>query len=141
MKQLTISTHQYSHQLEDFAALAKDAGWLTTYAAGWNRGQFSINCRYKHAPAFAEGLMIFLTDITLQENPIYQHSPKLQDMAHDLRKTPLYTAGLLDLSNFLKHSRILHLEGYVTFRMSEYREKLDLMSYSLIKKMNLMPQD
>ena len=85
--------------------------------------------------------MDLLTDIIVQENPIFQYSPKLQDMAHDLRKTPLYDTGLKGLKRFIKHNRALHLEGYMNFRMSDYREKLDLMSYTLIKKLRLNQKD
>jgi len=85
--------------------------------------------------------MTLITEIALLENPVYKYSAKLRDMAKDLRGTPIYNEGLIALSHFLKHSRLLHLEGYVAFRMSEYREKLDFMSYSLIKKMKLIQQD
>jgi len=142
MKQLTICTHRYSQQLEAFAACATNSGWLTTSKAGWKGGLYSVICQYNSlTPAFTGGVMTLLTDIALQENPIYQNSLKLQDMAHDLRETPLYTAGLRYLIRFMRHSRVLHLEGYVAFRMAEYREKLDMMSYSLIKKLNLIQHD
>jgi len=140
MKQLTIYTNRYSQLLEEFTASAA-SNVLIVRRAGWlNGGLFAINCAYNPA-AFARGLMTLLADIALQKNPIYQNSQKLRDMAGDLRGTDLYTTALGELSRFLKHNRILNLEGYVTFRMSEYREKLDMMSYSLIKKMKLIQQD
>ena len=142
MNQLTISTYRYVTLLEDFTARVFNSGRLTMHNAGWHGELFSITYRYKSTqPDFMESLITMLTDIAMQENPIYQHSPKLQDMARDLRNTSLFTSSLNSLVHFVKYSRILHLEGYVTFRMTEYREKLDMMSYSLIKKMKLTLQD
>ena len=142
MKQLTISTHRYSRLLEDFASAIASGGVIIRRAPVLNGGLFSVNCRYNHVTtAFIDGLMTLLTDIALQENPVYQHSPKLREMAGDLHSTPLYAAVYKDFAHFIKHSRTLHLEGYVAFRMTEYREKLDMMSYSLIKKMKLIQKD
>jgi len=118
------------------------SGWISTYKSGWEGSVFFVSCRYSHAqPAFVKGLMALVAEITVWENPVYQHSPKLQGMAHDLSKTPLYDAELKCLTRFLKHSQQLHLEGYATFRMADYREKLDMMSYTLIKKLKLNQQD
>jgi len=140
MKQLTIYTHRYSQLLEDFAG--KDDGLIIANRSALAEGLLTVYCQYDNArPVFAKGLMNLLTDIIVQENPIFQYSPKLQDMAHDLRKTPLYDRGLKNLRRFIKHNRALHLEGYVNFRMSDYREKLDMMSYTLIKKLRLSQKD
>ena len=142
MKQLTVYTRKYRQPLEDFAAYAVSKGVNLRRAGELSCGLFSINCLYSHAEtAFVGGLMTLLTDIAMQENPVYLHSPKLRDMAADLHSTPLYAAVFKEFKQFLRHSRMLHLEGYVVFRMAEYREKLDMMSYSLIKKMKLIQQD
>jgi len=142
MKLLTIYTHRYSQQLNGFTTRAEAGDWITTSKAATEGGVFSVNYRYnQQLTAFTKGLMALLADIAIQENPIYQHSPKLQSMAYDLRKTPLYEYELKSLAGFIKHSRILHLEGYVTFRMADYRDKLDMMSYTLIKKLKLNQQD
>jgi len=138
MAKLTISTHRYRHILESFASRPDIGGQITR-----RKGLlFSVNCLYLHNDInFTERLMALITEIALLENPVYKYSAKLRDMAKDLQGTPLYTQGLSELSYFLKHSRLLHLEGYAAFRMSKYREKLDIMSYSLIKKMKLIQQD
>ena len=142
MKQLTIYTRRYSQMLEDFAARAKDDGLLEASRNRCDGGMLTVCCQYNHVkPFFVKELMNLLTDIIVQENPIFQYSPKLQDMAHDLRKTPLYDTALKSLMRFLKHNRALHLEGYVTFRMTAYREKLDIMSYTLIKKLKFNQKD
>ena len=142
MKQLTIYTKRYGQLLKDFAADATNNGLIIRRTDRISGGLFSINCLCNRTgPAFARALMMLLTDIALLENPIYQHSPKLREMAGDLCDTPLYAAAQRDFSHFLRYNRTLHLEGYVTFRMAEYREKLDILSYSLIKKMKLIQQD
>jgi len=142
MKQLTICTHLYSQLLRNFTTHAQNCDWLAKPEPNRKDGLHTVYCQYNNAQAaFAKGLMTLLAEIAVQENPIYQHSPKLQDMAYDLRKTPLYAAELRGLIRFLKHNRTLHLEGYVAFRMADYREKLDMMSYSLIKKLNFNRQD
>jgi len=142
MKLLTIYTHRYHKLLENFAA-----SWATGVkpsickVRGQKSGPFSVCIHSTTEPSFVEELMALLIDIALQENPIYRYAPKLRDMAADLERTQLYKNLQRDLNRFLKHSRTLHLEGYIAFRMTEYREKLDMMSYSLIKKMKLTQQD
>ena len=142
MKRLTISTYKYNQLLDDFATDGEKNGWLIIQGAGARAKVFFKSCRYCHIqPAFGEGLMALLTHIAMQENPVFRHSPKLQEMANDLRSTPVYTAALKNLTRYLKRNNTLHLEGYVAFRMGEYREKLDMMSYSLIKKLKLIQED
>lgn len=136
MKQLTIFTRNYCHLLEKFAHEK------CTYKTCLRGGMFSVSIRFiiTDSPVI-EALLTLLTDIALQENPIFKHSPKLQDMAGDLRNTQVFSNLKRSLLRFIKHNNSLHLEGYVAFRMAEYREKLDIMSYSLIKKMKLIRQD
>ena len=143
MKLLTICTHNYSQMLECFVARAVADSTLTIRRRQWAHSKLvSAVCAYNPtSPVVAQKLTNLLVDIALQENPVYKQSAKLREMAADLRVTPIYDALCRDVTHFIKHSRVLHLEGYVTFRMSEYREKLDIMSYSLIKKLKLIRQD
>ena len=85
----------------------------------------------------AEALLVMLEEIAVLENPVYRHSPKLRALADGLRGTPLHQRELVRLREFLKTASSLNIEGYITFRMVEYREKLDMVAYTLIKKMNL----
>ena len=140
MKHLNICTGRYSQLLKDFASAAREAGLCHTCGGSVAGGLFTLNCQYSH-PGFAQKLMDLLTHIVLLEHPIYQNSQKMKDMAGDLKGTALYAATLRDLSRFIKHNRSLNLEGYMAFRMSDYKEKLDMMSYSLIKKMKLAQKD
>ena len=143
MKRLTIYTHSYGQELERFAARVKECEGLIIRSMGpQESGQVSVVCHYRRDNStFLDGLAILLAEVAQQENPLYRHSPKMRDMADDLRGTQIFASIKAALVGFLKHSTVLYLEGYVAFRMSEYREKLDYMSYSLIKKMKLIQQD
>jgi len=140
MSQLTIYTHRYSKFLECFAIDIAEGDAVISNIVRRKGGLFLLNCNVGSREV-AERLLILLIDIAMQENPIYKQSSKLQEMAGDLRGTRLYASLRRNLIRFVKHNRVLHLEGYMTFRMTEYREKLDMMSYSLIKKMKLCQQD
>jgi len=136
MKQLTILTYHYSTFLSNFVAHTGTGELLV------RRGGLTlVKCVNFANATFCERLLELMVDIALDENPLYQQSAKLRDLAGDLRATPVYGRLRSGLRQFLRHSQTLCLEGYLTFRMSEYREKLDMMSYSLIKKMKLTPQD
>jgi len=143
MKQLTLLTNRYKQLLENFINHVSADGGLTMRKIGKHNNEiFFANCIVSPTEvSFIEGLITLLVDVALQENPVYQHSPKLRDMAGDLRGTQLYANLRRGLIRFMKQSPSIHLEGYVAFRMKEYREKLDMMSYSLIKKMKLIRQD
>jgi hypothetical protein len=49
----------------------------------------------------------------------------------------MYAAQWQALRRFLRGNRQLHMEGYIRFRMGKYCEGLDVLSYRLIKKLNL----
>ena len=143
MRQLTIYTHRYNQLLELFTSATRPDSRLTVRRAKKHSGKAIYTRCYSNPtePDFIEALTALLIDIALQENPVYQHSPKMREMAGDLRGTQVYANLRRGLIRFVKNNRTLHLEGYVAFRMKEYREKLDMMSYSLIKKMKLIRND
>ncbi|MCL2528032.1 MAG: hypothetical protein FWE42_06370 [Defluviitaleaceae bacterium] len=138
MKQVKIYTHRYKSLLEEFVnSICLPDETVTIHKKS---GLFFVYQDF-YQPIVMEKLMSLLIEIALQENPLYQQSPKLREMAGELHGMPLYMSMQKSLNRFIKASRTLHLEGYVTFRMAEYREKLDIMSYSLIKKMKLSIKD
>jgi hypothetical protein len=61
----------------------------------------------------------------------------MRQLARELRKTTLYKNETDNLRRFLRTNKCIHVEGYVKFRMEKYSEMLDLLSYRLIKKLNL----
>lgn len=78
-----------------------------------------------------------LEHVAIQANPVYRHSVKLAELAADLRSTPIHAENTRRLAAFLKHNTSMHLEGYAAFRMRTFKEKLDMMTYTLIKKIRL----
>ncbi|MCL2501038.1 MAG: putative sporulation protein YtxC [Defluviitaleaceae bacterium] len=82
-------------------------------------------------------MMGLLEEAALYENPVYRHSPKMRRLTRELRNTPLFADETEKLRRFLRTNKRLHIEGYVAFRMGKYREALDMLSYRLIKKLNL----
>jgi len=85
----------------------------------------------------ADALACLLERIIILKHPVYGHSPKLADMALELRHTEIHQANVAELTLYLEENDLLHLEGYAAFRMPEYRHKLDMMMYCLIKKLKL----
>ena len=83
---------------------------------------------------FAKTLLHLFYDIAIHQHPVYRHAPKLRDMAQQLRDTPLYINDLMGLKAFLHTNHVLHIDGYITFRMDAYHEKLDMMLYTVAKK-------
>jgi hypothetical protein len=133
MKTLTLYTYSYETALQAFAAEAAGAGRLLVKNEGRREGLFYLCCAY--APEALENIIFLLEHITVQENPIYRYSVKLQNLAQDLRGTSVHDENKRRLFQYLKHNREINLEGYAAFRMADYRDKLDMMTYSLVKKM------
>ena len=122
MKALTILTQDFRQDLESvFNLHCYTVG--TLYMA---RGKFET-----------EALTCLLERIIILKHPVYGHSSKLTDMAFELRQTEIHQANVLELTRYLMENDLLHLEGYTTFRMTDYRNKLDMMMYYLIKKLKL----
>jgi hypothetical protein len=131
MKRFTIYTVKYANELDEFAAKAAASEAIYIKRKPNN---FILSFTVSQREAFFEMLLAVLTDIAVRENSVYRYSAKLREMAQDLRNTPLYGRELRQLREFVSESNELHIEGYVTFRMCEFREKLDTMIYSLVKK-------
>jgi hypothetical protein len=74
-------------------------------------------------------------DVAEDENPIYTHSAKMRELARDLRSQPIFAQELRLLKEFFSAEKLLNIEGYITFRMTEFHKKLDLMVYTLVKKL------
>lgn len=133
MKTLTITTQSYGQALQ---ALAADGDGMTVRYAGQHEGLYYMRVIFDGTQP-AETLTGLLEYVAVQENPVYRHSEKLTSLALTLRHTPIHADNLSRLTQYIKENRRLHLEGYVVFRMAEYRHKLDMMMFSLIKNMKL----
>ncbi|MDR0273524.1 MAG: hypothetical protein LBI27_09435 [Clostridiales bacterium] len=133
MKRFTLYSAKYENALRNFAEKAAAADNIYINRICHKRG-YAVNFAVADREAFCELLLALLFDIAESENPVYRKSEKLREMAKNLRQTQLYGRELRRLRQFIAGSKCLHIEGYVTFRMGEFREKLDMMIYTLIKK-------
>ena len=95
---------------------------------------FAASFAVARRDAFCEALLRFLMDIAENQNPVYRQSTKLRAMAGKLRDGHFFAQEKRRLGEFLRGTRWLVLEGYIAFRMTEFCEKLDMMMYSLVKK-------
>ncbi|MCL1842850.1 MAG: hypothetical protein FWF79_03480 [Defluviitaleaceae bacterium] len=135
MEQFVIFTVKYEKKLLEFAAKATAEELMqVNFSKKVKRDTYALAFSLAKREAFCTSLMDFLMDIAVEENPVYAHSSKLRDMAQDLRNTQIYARELRRLRGFFLGSREVHIDGYVTFRMGEFREKLDHMIYKLVKK-------
>ena len=121
MKALTILTQDFRQDVES----ALNLRCHTVGALYTARGKINT-----------EDLACLLERIIILAHPVYGHSPKLADMAQQLRHTESHQNNVEELARYLDENDLLHLEGYAAFRMADYRHKLDMMMYCLIKKLS-----
>ncbi|MCL1883371.1 MAG: putative sporulation protein YtxC [Defluviitaleaceae bacterium] len=141
MKRFSLYTVKYENVLREFAARTSAAEIIYINKNCKNQEGFALYFSVKERELFCEMLLGFLMDIAEGENPIYKHSARLRGMAGELRESPIFGRELNQLREFFTNSRELNIEGYVTFRMCEFREKLDMMIYSLVKKIKFGNED
>ncbi|MCL2199441.1 MAG: hypothetical protein FWB80_11000 [Defluviitaleaceae bacterium] len=133
MKKFKLLTDKYENALLMFLKKANDASVIKS----WERFEFYII----QADEFSEMLLGLLLEVTESENPMYKHSARLREMAKNIKSTPLYGRELRLLKKYVAANKELHMEGYVTFRMEELKGKLDMMVYSLVKKIKFGGKD
>lgn len=133
MKRFTLYTIKHESELRDFAEKAAAAEMI--YIQGvTERDGYAIELTVARRDVFCEALLGLLMDLAENDNAVYRYSAKLRVMAGALRAGPVFARELRRLREFVRDSKLLFMEGYVTFRMAEFREKLDMMIYSLVKK-------
>ena len=136
MRRFTFFTRKYENELKEFVAKATEAKaiYIEKNEFFKRNEEFALGVAIADKNTFCEILLGLLMDISVSENPIYKHSAKLRIAAEGLNNTPIFTRELRRLKEFLSESRELNIDGYVIFRMNEFKEKLDMMVYSLVKK-------
>ena len=139
MKRLVLYTGIHNQELISFAQKAngiiKDSNVKPAYKKNFSR----LICTWENDATtdFISLVMSMLEEIAIKNNPVYRHSPKLHEMALNLRSTAVYENEVRRLKSYIRTSRTLNIEGYITFRMGEYINKLDIMAYTMIKKLKL----
>ena len=124
---MTILTQRHRQALEDI---------LFGLCCVYDGELYKVNCPRDSLDV--DAFVGLLERIVVLEHPVYGHSLKLTDMALELRYTEIHQANVEEFIQYIGEYDLLHLEGYSAFRMPEYRYKLDMMMYGLIKKMKLM---
>lgn len=133
MSNFKLMTDKYEAEAREILTKARDAGEIRALT----RFEFYIMEHEK----FCEALLGLLLKIAENENPMYKNSAKLREMAKDLKRTPIYASELHLIKKYVATNTEMHLEGYVTFRMDEIKGRLDLMVYSLVKKLKFGGKD
>lgn len=131
IKNLTILTLSHRKALiEIISDLLKDD------TCGELHGKlFKVDCSYDCLDA--DVLTCLLERIVILDHPVYGNSSKLTSMALNLKFTDIHRSNVTQLKGYLEENDLLHLEGYTVFRMADYRHKLDMMMYCIIKKLKL----
>jgi len=134
MKRLAIHTCKYKHELINFAKCVSN-----THICTIQNTSNGINIAWENSTtgSILEELLLLLQNIAMHENNVYRYSPKLRDLASGIRNTDLHIQEYEQLKAFIKTNKLLNLEGYVAFRMEPYKEKLDTILYTIVKKINL----
>ena len=125
MSVLTILTQGCQQELEELN--------LRCYAV--NEGIYQA--QHPKDSIDTDAFACLLERVVVFSHPLYGSSQKLANMALDLRHTEIHQANELEFTRYIVEHELLHLEGYATFRMWRYRNKLDMMMYCLIKKLKL----
>ena len=137
MKHLTLYTVQHEQMLQSVAAKWTLHDKVIIEKGRWLRNNHVFGMRTRWACSLtdmAEEVMALLAAVAMQANPVYRQAPKLRQMAQALQSTHLYIEHVDKLKIYLRANKSLHMEGYVMFCMEDYRRRLDMMSYSVIKK-------
>ena len=129
MKRYIINTSRYAKAVKKQidAVRMKKCGEEYALSFSWKGG----------AHILARSLMPVLEAAAQYENPVYRNAPVMAKLALTLRNSCMYEGETAALTRFLQSNHCLHIEGYTRFRMSDYHEALDMLSYRLIKKMKL----
>jgi len=134
MKRFTLCAAKYETDLRRFARKAEAAKIIYIHDNLKEKNGLALNVTFLQRKIFCEQLLAFLMDIAEGENPVYKNSSRLRTLARDLRDTPVFASELNLLEEFISSESALNIEGYVTFRMDGFHEKLDLLVYSIVKK-------
>ena len=135
MKRLTLYTTNHHDLLMDLASCCPCG--ITVLRSGWSGKNtlLAVTLSYEDEGVLAETLMPLLQEIAMRENPVYRASTKLRDFAKE--HIGSQDTCIKDLRRFISRNRQFCLEGYINFRMTDYSDNLNLLSYSLIKKYRL----
>jgi hypothetical protein len=124
MRTLTIHTDSYQRELDEATC-----GFIRRVK---QPRLGSIKVYYETFDA--EGFYSFLDWVAFQENVALKCVPKLAQLIRQLISSDVEKRNIKHLEDYTKKNRILHVEGYVRFRMAEYNDYLNCLAYAIMKK-------
>jgi len=135
MKRVMIYTTKNTSELADFAkSISCDICSVESEVP------LGLVWRASNSDKVLATLLQLIHKIAMNENPVYRNSPKLASIAEGLVNSPIHNSEIQKLKDFLRISKVLNLDGYIMFCTDEYRAKLDLMLYTIVKKINASKQ-
>ena len=81
----------------------------------------------------ADDLLDILYEFMLHQNPIFRQSQRLRQAAEQVFMRTRHN-NMQQLKTFINENNTLNLEGYIQFRLYEQNIALNLMLYSLAKR-------
>ena len=124
MRTLTIYTDAYLKELDaatsGFArrAVRPEQGYIKLYYEVFD----------------ADGFNTFLDWAAFQENAALRGMPRLAELTRKLISQDISRRNIERLAEYIDKYRILHVEGYIRFRMAEYNDYLNSLLYAIMKR-------
>ena len=124
MRTLTIYTDAYLKELD-----AATSGFIRRVARP-DLGY--IKLYYEEFDA--ESFYTFLDLAAFQENAALRGMPRLAELTRKLISRDIGRRNIECLSEYIDKYRMLHVEGYIRFRMAEYNDYLNSLLYAIMKR-------
>ena len=122
MRTLTIHTDAYLKELDEatcgFIRRVKGKGYIRLYYETFD----------------TEGFYSFLDWAAFQENIVLKGASKLAKLTRGLISPDIEHRNIKRLDEYIKKNRVLHVEGYIHFRMAEYNNYLNRLLYAIMKR-------
>jgi len=81
-----------------------------------------------------KGFYMFLDWAAFQENTALRSVPKLAELTRKFIPQDVGRQNIECLAEYIKNYRVLNVEGYIHFRMTEYNDYLNCLLYAIIKR-------
>lgn len=128
MRALCIYTERYPDEMKRF--FPADGGLVLTRGSVGQAEYIYVSNR-QSVRARLQSLMEY---IILCDNPALADGEKAFDSVAELAFRPTRGRTEAGLAEYLKEYGALNIEGYISFRMSEYSGRLNETLYSIVKK-------
>lgn len=128
MKTLCIYTEKYPEAMRRF--FPADGDSVLAYGS-MNGADYIYASNRQSTRVRLQGMMEY---ILLNDNPVLVDSEKAFGSVAELAFQPTRGIMKLKLEEFLRESDAISIEGYISFRLSEYSGRINAILYSIVKK-------